>query len=99
MEDIKHYQDINLPMAIWRSEIASRTDQEPPPPLISKKWLCYRFDLVQPCGRPNYSQLYSKVLTGSVIAAMNATPDQIRRVSVRTFTREQTVVLIRLLGL
>ena len=99
MEESKHYQPVNPGFDLWRSETTTHTGQEPPPPLISKKWLCWRFELVQPSGRPNYGQLYRKVLTPRVIAAIGATPEEIRAVSVRTFTREQTIVLIRLLDL
>lgn len=70
-----------------------------PPPLISKKWLCDRFRLRLPCGTINYKALYRKVLTPEVIAALGAAPEEIRSRNVKTFTRQQTIILIKVLDL
>lgn len=54
------------------------------PTLISKKWLCFRFNLTT-SGRPNYQQLYKKVLTPEVLENSGLNITDIRNVSVRTF--------------
>lgn len=69
------------------------------PQLITKKYLCIRFGLMQPSGSISYKRLYDKVLTASVIAGLNCTEQEIRNCRVKTFTREQSMKLIELLGL
>lgn len=83
---------------IWRQETQDNTFKTPPP-LITKKWLCYRFDLVSGRDRLNYDGLYRKVLTPEVIEAMGATVAEIRSRRLKTFSRQQTMMLINLLGL
>lgn len=72
---------------------------EPAPPLICKKWLCIRFDLVYPSGRVNVRALYSKVLTPAVIQGLGMSESEIRSNRLKMFDRQQTVLLIRLLDL
>ena len=95
---VRLLRDLNQ-MGAFQTTIQTGSEHDPPPPLISKKWLCYRFGLVQPCGRPIYPALYTKVLTPAVIEAMGATVEQVRNRDVKTFTRQQTMVLINVLGL
>jgi hypothetical protein len=77
------------------------TDHEPRivPMLITKKWLCVHFDLVYPGGRVNIRALYSKVLTPAVIRSMGMSEAEIRSPCLKTFDRQQTVLLIKLLDL
>lgn len=69
------------------------------PELITKKWLCIRFNLIytNPV-RCNYKGLYKFVLTGEVLQALGD-PESIRQQSFKMFTRQQTVILCRLLDL
>lgn len=99
MGESKHNQDINKQLAFFRHETTTATYQEDIPPLITKKWLCIRFGLMRPGGTIYYRGLYEKVLTASVIAAMNSTEDEIRSARLRVFNREQTLKLIEILGL
>lgn len=69
------------------------------PPLISKKWLACRFNLMSPAGSVDYKGLYRKVLTPDVIQEMGLTIEQVRRSDVRTFDRQQTIKLIEILSL
>lgn len=69
------------------------------PMLISKKWLCVHFDLVYPGGRVNTRALYSKVLTPAVIRSMGMSVMEMRSAALKTFDRQQTIKLIKLLDL
>ena len=101
MEESKQNQAINHQLAIWRHEVTTPADRgaEPPPPLITKKWLACRFDLMQESGHIDYKQLYTKVLTPEVIREMGSTVEEIRCKNLRKFTRQQTITLIRVLEL
>jgi hypothetical protein len=93
-------QPFNTAPSLWHVETRLDTDQAPaPPPLITKKWLCVRFDLVQPSGRIYYERLYDYILTPEIIDCLGCTIDEIRNKSMKTFTRAQTLVLIDKLGL
>lgn len=83
--------------AIWREEHTST--HHALPMLICKKWLCTHFDLVYPNGRVNTKALYSKVLTPAVIRGMGMSVAEMRSQSLKTFDRQQTVLLIKLLHL
>lgn len=69
------------------------------PMLITKKWLCVHFDLVYPGGRVNSRALYSKVLTPAVIRSMGMSVEEMRSTALKTFDRQQTIQLIKLLDL
>jgi hypothetical protein len=68
------------------------------PTLITKKWLCIRFGFFRN-GRCNYTSLYCKVLTASVIEKLGMQPDEIRRKGLKGFDRERTILLIQILDL
>lgn len=82
---------------IWLN--TSRVPAGDVPMLISKKWLCHHFDLVYPNGRCNIRGLYTHVLTPRVIREMGMTELEMRSQGLKTFDRQQTVMLIRLLQL
>lgn len=85
---------------LWTSETQHSTVQEQaPPPLISKKWLCHRLKIIFPSGSPNYVQLYTKVLTPDVLERLGCSIEEIRRRDFKTFNRVQTCALIRILEL
>lgn len=69
------------------------------PAIISKKWLCWRFELVHPGGKPNYPALYVWILTPDVLQALGLTTKQVRRPEFRTFNRQHSVQLVELLSL
>ncbi len=83
----------------WAQEQRITPHELAPPPLICKKWLCTRFDLVYPSGRVNVRALYSKVLTPTVIQALGMSETEIRSPRIKMFDRQQTVILIKLLDL
>lgn len=58
---------------------------DPPPPIITKKWLCVRFQCQYPGGNFNYTRLYRLVLTPDVIRQIGMTPETIRGRTVREF--------------
>lgn len=101
MPERKDFQNVTPGDGMPTVQRSKNTFQTPdPPPLITKKWLCVRLDLVQfPGGRPKYKALYSKVLTPEVLSALRVTENEVRRVGFKTFSREQTVALIRILDL
>lgn len=68
------------------------------PELITKKYLCYRFGLLAG-QRPNYPLLYSRVLTPDVLHQLGATEKEIRVRNFKTFTRTQSLILIKVLAL
>lgn len=68
------------------------------PQLITKKWLCIRFGFFRN-GRCNYTSLYCKVLTPSVIEKLGMQPDEVRRKGLKGFDRERTILLIQILDL
>ena len=68
------------------------------PQLITKKWLCIRFGFFRN-GRCNYTSLYCKVLTASVIEKLGMQPDEVRRKGLKGFDRERTILLIQILDL
>ena len=68
------------------------------PALITKKWLCIRFGFFRN-GRCNYTSLYCKVLTASVIEKLGMQPDEVRRKGLKGFDRERTILLIQILDL
>lgn len=98
-----NFQDFTPWHQIWRMEQPADTNRtpsdDPPPPLICKKWLCHRFGLINARGLPVYKRLYTQVLTLEVIQAIGSTPEEIRLPGMKTFTRVQTVALIKILGL
>lgn len=101
MEESKQNQAVNNPFAIWRHEMPILTNQadDPAPALIDKKWLCHRLDLVHPSGRPKYLALYRYVLTPHVLQMLGLTEKEVRQRGFRIFSREQTVELVKILGL
>ncbi len=101
MEESKHNQAINHQLAIWRHEVTTPADRgaDPPPPLITKKWLACRFGLMHESGNIDYKKMYRKVLTPEVIRELGSTVEEIRCKNLRTFTRQQTNILIRILEL
>ncbi len=101
MEDNNRNQPVTSPLGYWRQETTPHTDPayEAPPPLITKKWLACRFNLMHDSGNIDYKKMYRKVLTPEVIQAMGSTVAEIRSNRLRTFTRQQTNILIKLLEL
>lgn len=101
MGESNRNQALNNPHAIWHIETAAPTipAHSDVPELITKKYLAARFGLIHPSGSIAYKRLYDKVLTPAVIAALNCTEQEIRNCRVKTFTRQQTLVLIQILGL
>lgn len=91
------FEPVEVAQMVSSQNNQNSTDQ--PPPLIDKKWLCKRFNLILPSGYINYKRLYDMVLTAEVIAALGATTDEIRNISFKTFNRQQTLILIDVLGL
>lgn len=94
-------QHIQPGQSAFRQKIPKHTVQvwDTPPALITKKWLCWRLDLVRANGRPKYPTLYQKVLTPEVLSVIGTSEREIRRLGFTTFNREQTVALIRILAL
>lgn len=68
------------------------------PQLITKKWLCVRFGFYRN-GRCNYTSLYCKVLTPSVIEKLGMEQAEVRRKGLKGFDRERTILLIQILDL
>lgn len=95
-------QILNTPnsyQAVFRQFSDSFMSDTKCPPLISKKYLCIRMELVMPGGQCNYQALYRQVLTDAVLAACGLTPQQVRQRNVKTFNREQSVKLKEVLAL
>lgn len=101
MGESNRNQGFSNPPSLFHIETTVPTNpaQSAVPELITKKYLAARFGLIHPSGRITYKRLYEKVLTPSVIAALNCTEQEIRNCRVKTFTRQQTLVLIQILGL
>jgi hypothetical protein len=68
------------------------------PTLITKKWLCIWFGFFRN-GRCNYTSLYCKVLTPSVIEKLGMEQAEVRRKGLKGFDRERTILLIQILDL
>lgn len=102
MFEHKDNQDIKPGESTYYPKKAGGTSHAPevPPAFITKKWLCWRLDLIHlPCGRPNYKALYQLALTPEVLSAIGTAEGAVRRRGFTTFNREQTVALIRILDL
>lgn len=70
------------------------------PLLLSKKWLAFHFGFYcRHSNRVYYDQLYNKVLTVSVLDQAGLKMEEIKRTTVRTFNREQSIALIQILHL
>ena len=69
------------------------------PPLITKKWLCFHYRLVHPCGRPYYPGLRRMVLTAEVLERAGLDPAQVFHKSKTTFTATESLALIQILNL
>lgn len=76
-----------------------RTDTNTLPALLTKKELASRMDCTMPGGLINRRRLYNCVLTDDVLERIGLTSEQVRKISFRTFTREQTVLLVEILSL
>lgn len=72
---------------------------EPPPRIITKKWLCSHFQCQYPSGDFNYTRLYRLVLTPEVIDAIGMTPERIRGRTVREFDAVTSRKLMQVLSL
>lgn len=73
---------------------------EPAPLILSKKWLCVRYECVSlKSNRMNYKRLYRVVLTSSVISAIGMTEAEIRRRDMKEFDALTSARLKNVLGL
>lgn len=66
------------------------------PFLTSKKYLAI---LAGGGDRPFYNLMHSKIFTDDLLAKLNMSSDDIKKRGLRTFTREQTVIIYTHLGL
>jgi hypothetical protein len=68
----------------WATKVTHSAPNEVPP-IISKKWLCGRFECQYPNGRFNYSRMYRLVLTDDVIRRVGLEVLEVRRSQFREF--------------
>lgn len=69
------------------------------PPVLTKKDICVRLGLLCPSMRPNYERLYRAALTDKVLEKCGLTAAEVRVRSFRSFTRQQSIILIEELAL
>lgn len=79
-------------------EVPLRTHHAPPP-IITKKWLAWRFGCVHPCRKFNYSRLYRLVLTPDVLLEIGYTPETVKGPGVQEFDAVASAKLIKILSL
>ena len=79
----------------------SRTPHTPdaPPPILTKKWLAFRFGCQYPAGNFNYKRLYRLVLTVEVLAEIGYTPESVKGPRVVEFDAVASRKLIKILDL
>lgn len=81
-------------------KMSETTPQAPEVPLLlTKKYLCDRFGFLMPSGTRNYPGLYRKVLTPSVLDKLGVDAEVVRQKSFKTFDREQSILLTKILNL
>jgi hypothetical protein len=78
---------------------AKTTTQQQPPLILTKKWLYHHFCMCSNRGAYNKKALYSKVLTPQVLSQAGLTVQEVRCTTFRVFTRQQTVIILKELGL
>jgi hypothetical protein len=77
----------------------AKTTTQQPPVILTKKWLYHYFGMCSNRGGYNKKALYNKVLTPQVLSQAGLTVQEVRCTSFRVFTRQQTVIILKELGL
>lgn len=95
MIDLQHKNEMNPDRV---GEVPSST-RHTPPPIITKKWLAWRYGCIHPCGKFNYARLYRLVLKEEVLIQIGYTPETVKGPGVQEFDAVASAKLIKILSL